>query len=99
MSIFYALLPGIDPRPATLCFAGLNAKTRAPKGRCFDTLRSRRQFRLTHSHRCPLTQLSEEESLFFSTVRKFAEETIAPVVRSMEDEQKFAPGLLPKLFE
>ena len=54
---------------------------------------------MTHSHRCPLTQLSEEESLFFSTVRKFAEETIAPVVRSMEDEQKFAPGLLPKLFE
>ncbi len=54
---------------------------------------------MTQSHPSPLTQLSEEESLFFSTVRQFAEETIAPVVRSMDDEQKFASGLLPKLFE
>jgi len=57
---------------------------------------------LTHSHPSPLiplTQLSEEESLFFETVRQFAEETIAPVVRTMDDEQKFASGLLPKLFE
>jgi len=47
----------------------------------------------------PLTQLSEEETFFFSTVRKFAEETIAPVVRTMDDEQQFAPGLVAKLFE
>lgn len=52
-----------------------------------------------HSHPSPLTQLSEEEQLFFSTVRQFAEETIAPVVRSMDDEQQFAPGLVEKLFE
>jgi alkylation response protein AidB-like acyl-CoA dehydrogenase len=37
--------------------------------------------------------LSEEESLFYSTVRRFAEETIAPLVRAMDDEQQFAPGL------
>jgi alkylation response protein AidB-like acyl-CoA dehydrogenase len=46
----------------------------------------------------PLTRLSEEERLFYSTVRQFAEETIAPVVRSMDDEQQFAAGLLGKLY-
>lgn len=47
----------------------------------------------------PLTSLSEEEQMFFSTVRKFAEETIAPVVRTMDDEQQLAPGILKKLTE
>lgn len=47
----------------------------------------------------PLTQLSEEESLFYSTVRQFAEETIAPLVRVMDDEQQFAPGLLKQVFD
>ena len=47
----------------------------------------------------PLTQLSEEESLFSSTVRQFAVDTIAPLVRSMDDEQKIAPGLVEKLYE
>jgi alkylation response protein AidB-like acyl-CoA dehydrogenase len=32
-------------------------------------------------------------------VRQFAEETIAPLVRSMDDEQQLAPGLVGKLFE
>ena len=47
----------------------------------------------------PLTQLSEEEELFYSTVRRFAEQTIAPLVRSMDDEQQLAPGLVGKLVE
>ncbi len=47
----------------------------------------------------PLTQLSEEEELFYSTVRRFAERTIAPLVRSMDDEQQLAPGLVGKLAE
>jgi alkylation response protein AidB-like acyl-CoA dehydrogenase len=47
----------------------------------------------------PLTQLSEEESLFYSTVRQFAEDTIAPLVRRMDDEQQLDPGLVEKLFE
>jgi butyryl-CoA dehydrogenase/short/branched chain acyl-CoA dehydrogenase len=47
----------------------------------------------------PLTQLSEEEDLFYSTVRQFAEQTIAPLVRSMDDEQQFAPGLVKELFD
>lgn len=47
----------------------------------------------------PLTNLSEEEQLFYATVQQFARETIAPVVRTMDDEQQLAPGLVEKLFE
>ena len=47
----------------------------------------------------PLTELTEEEKLFYSTVRRFALEAIAPLVRSMDDEQKFGPGLVSRLFE
>jgi alkylation response protein AidB-like acyl-CoA dehydrogenase len=47
----------------------------------------------------PLTRLSEEEELFNSTVRRFAEETIAPLVRTMDDEQQFAAGLVDRLFD
>ncbi len=47
----------------------------------------------------PLTLLTEEERMFFATVRQFAQETIAPQVRTMDDEQQFAPGLVAKLFE
>ena len=52
-----------------------------------------------HHSPSPLTHLSEEESLFYSTVRKFANETIAPLVRTMDDEQKMAPALVKQLFE
>ena len=47
----------------------------------------------------PLTHLTEEERMFFATVRQFAQETIAPAVRAMDDEQQFEPGLVNKLFE
>ncbi len=47
----------------------------------------------------PLTHLTEEERMFFATVRKFAQETIAPAVRTMDDEQQFATGLVSKLFD
>jgi alkylation response protein AidB-like acyl-CoA dehydrogenase len=46
----------------------------------------------------PLTQLSEDEQLFCSTVRDFAVENISPLVRQMDDEQHFAPGLVTQLF-
>ena len=46
----------------------------------------------------PLTQLTEEEKLFHSTVRQFAGETIAPLVRTMDDEQQLSAGLVEKLF-
>ncbi|MGD0893410.1 MAG: acyl-CoA dehydrogenase, partial [Terracidiphilus sp.] len=47
----------------------------------------------------PLTRLSEEEKLFYSTVRQFAEEKIGPQVGSMDEAQQFAPGLVKQLFE
>jgi len=43
--------------------------------------------------------LSEEEQLFYTTVRQFAKESIAPAVRTMDDEQQLAPGLVQKLTE
>jgi alkylation response protein AidB-like acyl-CoA dehydrogenase len=45
-----------------------------------------------------LSQLSEDEQLFRSTVRDFARETIGPLVRQMDEEQHFSPELLPELF-
>lgn len=46
----------------------------------------------------PLTHLTEDESLFRSTVRDFARETIGPLVRRMDDEQHFSAELIPQLF-
>ena len=54
---------------------------------------------MTHKNHPPLTQLSEEEGFFFTTVCKFAEETIAPQVQSMDSEQQFASGLVKQLFD
>ncbi|MGD0683401.1 MAG: acyl-CoA dehydrogenase [Terracidiphilus sp.] len=51
------------------------------------------------AHSPALTQLSEEEDLFYSTVRQFAEEKIAPFVRSMDEEQQMAPDLVGRIFE
>jgi len=46
-----------------------------------------------------LTQLSEEETLFLETVRRFAADEVAPLVRQMDEEQHLDEGLLRKLFE
>jgi len=54
---------------------------------------------LAHVNPAPLTQLSEEESLFYATVRQFAEEVIAPLVRAMDSEQQFAAGLVKRIFD
>lgn len=43
--------------------------------------------------------LSEEESLFQSTVRQFAKERLAPHVRAMDEEGKFREDLLQELFD
>jgi alkylation response protein AidB-like acyl-CoA dehydrogenase len=42
----------------------------------------------------PLTQLSEEEQMFRDSVREFANARIRPSVHSMDEEEKFDPGLL-----
>ena len=54
---------------------------------------------MAHGTPTPLTQLSEEESLFYSTVRQFAEETIAPQVNAMDEQQQFTAGLVDRIFE
>jgi alkylation response protein AidB-like acyl-CoA dehydrogenase len=46
----------------------------------------------------PLTQLNEDEQLFRSTVREFAQQSIGPLVRQMDEEQHFNSDLLPQLF-
>jgi short-chain 2-methylacyl-CoA dehydrogenase len=47
----------------------------------------------------PLTLLSEEESLFQSTIRRFAREQIAPRARDMDQRAAIDPALLRQLFE
>ena len=46
----------------------------------------------------PVTQLSEEESLFRDSVRQFAQTEIAPLVRRMDEDQHMDSALLHKLF-
>jgi len=46
-----------------------------------------------------LTVLREEESLFQTTVRRFAKERVAPHVREMDEAGKFRPDLLSEMFE
>jgi alkylation response protein AidB-like acyl-CoA dehydrogenase len=46
-----------------------------------------------------LTVLSEEEELFRSTVRDFAETEIGPPVTAMDEAAQFREDLLPKFFE
>jgi alkylation response protein AidB-like acyl-CoA dehydrogenase len=45
------------------------------------------------------TELSEDELLLQSSVRRFAAEVIAPQVRAMDEAQQFAPGLIAQLAE
>ena len=46
-----------------------------------------------------LTELSEEELLLQSSVRRFASEVIAPQVQAMDEAQQFTPGLIAQLAE
>jgi len=54
---------------------------------------------LAQISRPPLTQLSEEESLLYTTVRQFAEEKITPHVQQMDSDQQFAGGLVKEFFD
>src|ERR1700728_1273793 len=47
----------------------------------------------------PLTALSEEERMFQSTVRRFAQERIGPHVREMDAAAVFRKDLLREMFE
>jgi len=52
-----------------------------------------------HVAATPLTQLSEEESMFQASVRRFAAERLAPHVRSMDDAGVFRKELITELFD
>jgi alkylation response protein AidB-like acyl-CoA dehydrogenase len=47
----------------------------------------------------PLTVLSDDESLFFRSVLEFAAREIAPHAREMDEQAKFPPELIRKLFD
>jgi alkylation response protein AidB-like acyl-CoA dehydrogenase len=47
----------------------------------------------------PLVQLTEDEILFRDNVRQFAEDSIRPKVREMDEKGVFAPELLKQFFE
>jgi short-chain 2-methylacyl-CoA dehydrogenase len=47
----------------------------------------------------PLTQLSEDETLFQASVRRFARERLAPHVRAMDEAGVFRKDLLQEFFE
>src|SRR5580700_6245724 len=53
----------------------------------------------TEIHVSPLTQLTEEERLFQSTVRRFAHEQIAPHVREMDEAGVFRKDIIHQFFE
>jgi alkylation response protein AidB-like acyl-CoA dehydrogenase len=52
-----------------------------------------------HVAAAPLTQLSEEESMFRASVRRFAAERLAPHVRAMDDAGVFRKELITELFD
>jgi butyryl-CoA dehydrogenase/short/branched chain acyl-CoA dehydrogenase len=47
----------------------------------------------------PLTELTEEEQLFRTTIRKFARERIRPHVREMDEQGLFRKELMREMFE
>jgi short-chain 2-methylacyl-CoA dehydrogenase len=58
----------------------------------------REGFKIGVMSAAPLTQLSEEESLFQTSVRQFARETLAPHVRSMDEAGVFRKSLIEEFF-
>jgi len=47
----------------------------------------------------PVTHLNDEERLLRDTVRQFADDEIAPLVRRMDESQQMDAGLISKLFQ
>ncbi|NOX88010.1 MAG: acyl-CoA dehydrogenase [Calditrichaeota bacterium] len=47
----------------------------------------------------PLTVLSEDEKMFYDSVRSFAEERIKPHSREMDEKSKMDPGIIKEFFE
>ena len=49
--------------------------------------------------RFPLTELTEEETLFQQTVASFADDAIRPHVRRMDEESAFDSGIIKQFFQ
>lgn len=47
----------------------------------------------------PLTVFSEDEKLFYDTIRDFANEKVKPLVREMDDKSRIDPSIITQLFE
>src|SRR5215469_6721246 len=47
----------------------------------------------------PLTNLTEDETLFRDNVRQFAEDKLRPLVREMDEKQAFDHGLIEQFFQ
>jgi butyryl-CoA dehydrogenase/short/branched chain acyl-CoA dehydrogenase len=52
-----------------------------------------------YSSGAPLTRLTDEETLFSESVRRFAQDEVAPLVRRMDEAQHMDVGLMRKLFK
>ena len=50
-------------------------------------------------HLPPLTQLSQDETLFRDSVYEFADREIRPLVREMDEHAKIPPQLIASLFD
>src|SRR5258705_7719441 len=53
----------------------------------------------TESFSTPLTQLSQDETLFRDSVYEFADREIRPLVREMDEHAKIPPQLVASLFD
>lgn len=62
-------------------------------------LKLRHPIRLCHQSVPALTQLTEDEQIMKETVRKFAQEQVAPLVKKMDNEHKLDEGLVKALFD
>lgn len=51
------------------------------------------------SSRPPLTTLSDEENMFRESTRRFSLETVAPLVREMDEKSELCPSIKDGLFE
>ncbi len=54
---------------------------------------------LTHPAPSPLVVLTEDEQLFRDNIRQFADETVRPLVREMDEKGVFDHGLIDQFFQ
>ena len=54
---------------------------------------------MTQQNSLPLSQLNEEENLFFNTVLDFAQKEIAPHIHEMDEQEFLKPEIIKKIFD